>query len=289
MQLVPSSYSRKKSKRMEQYKYAKFEKGRDMALGGLWGIISDIHIPWHSQRSVDLAMTVFEDQGVTGILLGGDIGDFARIQMHGANHPEIQKTLQMEIDAIIDFLIELRKRFPGVRIVYCEGNHEDRLSRFIMSQCPVFWNMVSLKKRIEAENLDIEWHPYNERFWFDDANIFFQHSPKSYSVNAARTNYLAMPDCSAIYGCTHRPDQAHFPGSKEYYSVTMLGWHGDRGHFDQNKKEISENRRVFAYTKNHEKWGRSIALLTIDGKSHHLQHVLFKDYTCAVGGVIYEA
>ena len=68
----------------------------------------------------------------------------------------------------------------------------------------------------------------------------------------------------------------------------MNGWFGGLEIIQKNQREMPENRRVFKYTKNHERWNCSFTLVSTDGNTHHVQQIVMKDYQCAIGNEIYE-
>ena len=256
---------------------------------GLYGIIGDIHGPWNDERATNLAFDVMEDLGVNHIILNGDILDFYSINAYGPKHQDIQTKLEDEINWGKDFLTQLRVRFPKEEIIYIFGNHEYRLDKFIMANCPVFWNIIKLEKMLGLKDLKIKWVPYNEKYRIGKANLFAQHSPPSYAENAANTSFKKKFDVDHIWGCTHRSDRVVKTGSSgKVYTSYINGWFGDKGIITDLQARMPENRRVFQYTKNHEQWNSSFCIVSVDKKKYHVQQVIIKDYTAVVGGNLYE-
>lgn len=254
----------------------------------LYAVFGDLHAPYHDQRAIDLFLFICKDVGVTHLIINGDFLDFASISSHGPKHPDLQITLEEELYTGRELLETIRKALPNVKIIFNAGNHEWRLDRFIMQHCPSFWNMVKLEEQLNLKRMDIEYHPYNEKYRIEKTNCFVQHSPPSYSENAALTSLKKKLDQDHIYGCTHRPDWAIRPGSSgEIYQTHMLGWFGSTGYYDAIKGISSQERIAYRWTKGHETWACSFALVTTDGRKHHIQHVLMKDYTCVLGGHYY--
>lgn len=256
----------------------------------LFGILGDVHGPYEDFRALELAIDVFQDQDITNLIINGDFLDFYTLNAYGPKHPDVQESLETELfwgEETLDWII---KKLPGVKITFILGNHEFRLERFILDKCPMFYNLISLHKQLKLKEKGIEWVHYNERYQLGDSNCFVQHSPPSYSENSAATSLKKKIDQDHIWGCTHRPDSYFRTGaSGNVYSSYCLGWLGDKGIMQKLQREMPQNKRVFAYTKNHETWGRSIALVGVDGMQHHVQHIIIKpDYTCMVGSDIYE-
>lgn len=255
----------------------------------LYGVIGDIHLPFEDRRALDLALDIFEDQGITHLILNGDVLDFYCLNSYGAKHPDVQATLEDEFYAGQEFLNNLRKRFVDVKITYIFGNHEYRLDRFVMENCPGFWNLLKLEKQLNLKELGINWVPYNERYQLGKANIYCQHSPPSYSENAAVTSFKKKLDVDHIWNCTHRTDRSVKTGSSgTTYTSYINGWFGSKGIIEDLQAKMPDNRRVFSFTKNHEVWNRSFCLVYVDGPKYHVNQIIMKDYECMVGNTLYE-
>lgn len=254
----------------------------------LHGILGDIHIPWHDERKVSLALDVFEDQKITHLKINGDCLDFYNINFYGVDKT-IKATIEDEFHAGIEFLKYLRSRFPDIPIMLMEGNHEFRLSRFCNKNVPGFHNILSCQNMLQLDKYEIDWHPYNAPLEIGKSGLFVQHSPPSYSENHANTSIKKKIDQSFIWNCTHRPDFAlKVGGSGKYYKANCLGWFGDAGIIKKNQSEMPDNRKAYQFTKFHESWGCSFALAAVYGKEHFVQQIIIENYKCAVGNILYE-
>jgi len=228
------------------------------------GIINDLHIPYHSHKAISLALTVFKDAKVNEIILNGDVLDFYTINSHGAKHPDIKETLETELEAGKEFLVKLRKMFPDEKITFLYGNHEFRLDRFVMKECPHFWNILRLENQLGLEKLRINWLPYQEVYSLNK-KLKVVHSPPSYGVNGARTSLLKKIDVSYIYGCTHRVQHSCVTGdSGEVYHAWFNGWLGD----------AASNGNVFSFMKGHESWQSACIIAdVIDDYEFHVHQL----------------
>lgn len=113
-----------------------------LSTAGRWMIVSDIHIPFHSEAATDTAFNDAAKQGVRGIILNGDIFDFhwasrfVQDPRHLDAHAERERGVR--------FLADLRKAFPRAEIVFNEGNHEVRIVHYIMRR-PELFNLPELR------------------------------------------------------------------------------------------------------------------------------------------------
>lgn len=101
---------------------------------GTWGILSDIHIPYHDEEALEIALSHCEEVGVDHILLNGDTCDCYNISFHEKD-PE-ERDLANELYKTREFLAHLRERFPSSKIVYKIGNHEARWERYLATKAP---------------------------------------------------------------------------------------------------------------------------------------------------------
>jgi len=88
------------------------------------GILSDVHVPYHSEIAVAAAVGFLKDHDLSALLLNGDIADFYAISRYMKD--PAQRDFKGELEAVRDFIAYLRQEFPKIPIVYKTGNHEDR-------------------------------------------------------------------------------------------------------------------------------------------------------------------
>jgi len=106
------------------------------------GILSDIHIPYHDEASLNASLFYLLDWRPECIILNGDTIDM----YHGSDFEQDPRNRnpKYEFDVLRDFLKELYILFPKVRIIYKAGNHCERYEKKIMQRLPQF--------------LDLEWN-----------------------------------------------------------------------------------------------------------------------------------
>lgn len=246
-------------------------------------IIGDVHVPFHDTKSLGLVLDILEDRKLDRLVINGDFFDFYCINSHGPKHPDIQATLEYELESGREMLVNLRKRFPDLKIVFNSGNHEWRLDRFIINNCPAFWNLFTLENYIDFEGLDIEYYPYNNKYQLEKTNCFIQHSPPSYGVNGARTSLLKKLDQTYIYGCTHREQKACITAaSGQVHAAYFNGWLG-------SATETSEHAQVFSYAKGHQDWQQCFIIATVrDETEFFINQYSIRNHSVVVDGFLFE-
>jgi hypothetical protein len=119
-------------------------------------ILCDIHLPYESQEHVEVALDyAFTHHNPRHIILDGDLVDFMKISRFVS--PSDAMPLVAEISYAVEWLEKLRKRFPRHKITYIQGNHEERLQRFIWTRSPELDGLkgLNVKDQLELERLNI--------------------------------------------------------------------------------------------------------------------------------------
>ena len=97
-------------------------------------LLSDIHIPFHNKQALELAVSESERIGSTVILLNGDTIDCHELSRFERDPRE--RCFREEIPLIKQFLAFLRHKFPKARIVWKDGNHDERLYLYLRRHAP---------------------------------------------------------------------------------------------------------------------------------------------------------
>lgn len=126
-----------------------------MHVTGSIGILSDVHVPYHSELAVKAAVDHLKDHGLDGLLLNGDIADFYSISRY-MKDPK-QRNFKAELEAVRDFLSWLRQEFPSIPMVFKLGNHEERFAHWLFQHAPEISDapIMSLGTWLNLDQLDI--------------------------------------------------------------------------------------------------------------------------------------
>jgi predicted phosphodiesterase len=101
----------------------------DPQLPGLWGVLSDIHVPYHSEVALKAAVEHLKERQIVGLLLNGDIADFYSISRYVKN--PANRDFGDELAQVRQLLKWLRQEFPDATIIYKQGNHEERYQHWL--------------------------------------------------------------------------------------------------------------------------------------------------------------
>ena len=109
-------------------------------------ILSDLHIPYHDNNAIELALQYGVDKGANCILINGDMIDFYPISRFEKD-PR-QRSIKQEFDAVRQFLKYLRQKFPLARIVFKLGNHDERWEKWLEVKAPELLDMEEFQLEV---------------------------------------------------------------------------------------------------------------------------------------------
>jgi UDP-2,3-diacylglucosamine pyrophosphatase LpxH len=199
--------------------------------------LSDIHFPFQDRPSWGLTLEVMKDLKPNLVFLGGDILDCYAVSKYD-REPSRKLTLQQDLNYAYEELSKIRKAVgKEAEIVFLEGNHEQRLKKFLSSKAEELSVLEALELRhlLKLDSLNIKWIDNGTRtkigkLWhlhgneiaggganiakskFDKlgSNVIFGHHHKLQSYT--KRNYEGEVCGAWANGCLSdlQPDYAHF-------------------------------------------------------------------------------
>ena len=177
------------------------------------GVISDLHWPFHALYDDDgtlhgpylAAIEYLRDYGVQTLVINGDAMDCYNISTH--ERIESKRNFVWELDVARAMLAHLRRFFGDkVRIIYREGNHEERWLRYIAKNAEALQGMpeATLPELLKLRSQGIEWIGERSKLtvgklWIDHGHEWFG----SGGVNPAR-NYRMKAQDNILVGHVHK-------------------------------------------------------------------------------------
>lgn len=168
------------------------------------GILSDIHVPFHSLEALTCAIKYLKKQEIDCLYLNGDTFDFYSISRH-----EKEKDLRdfpREIEMARNFLQKLRDIFPTIPIYFKAGNHENRFQRYLFSQAEEFAGLHELQfdKFFRLDVLRIEYVEDWQGMFMGDLLVIHGHEGFGVGgINPSQSLFNKMY-CNTLMGHVHR-------------------------------------------------------------------------------------
>lgn len=194
------------------------------------GVISDAHWPFHDLRQDSdgnfygaylTAIEWLREQNVGTLLLNGDMVDCYNLSSH--EKLEAKREWAWELDVSRTMLKHLREFFGDkVRIVYREGNHEERLKRYLANKAKELQGTIYFDELLKMREHGIEWiHERDKiaagKLWIDHGHEWFGGG----GVNPAR-NYRMKAVDNVMVGHVHKTSTDLF--RKPLDGSFIAGW-----------------------------------------------------------------
>ena len=95
-------------------------------------LISDLHIPYHDVKAIELAFEYGQKHKVNTVFINGDLLDFHRLSKFMIDPRK--RSVKHEFDTAKAFLRSLRAAFPDALIYWLKGNHDIRYEHWLMTK-----------------------------------------------------------------------------------------------------------------------------------------------------------
>ena len=144
---------------------------------------------------------------VSCILINGDLIDFATISRHEKDWRH--RTIDEEFDAVKQFLKGLRKAFPKARIIFKEGNHDERWEKYLYVKAPEIFDCkdFQLEVILRCGELGIEVVKEKRKINIGRLTVLHGHEmPGGGGVNPARSTFLKTLE-NTLIGHVHKTSQ----------------------------------------------------------------------------------
>jgi predicted phosphodiesterase len=194
--------------------------------------VPDSHVPYEDKKAFNLLLKAGAAFKPDRIIIIGDFADFYAVSSHSKN-PNRRHDIQWEIEQVKARLKDLG-RLGASRKYYVAGNHEDRLSRYLMDKAPALFNSVKIPEILNLREMGWEYTEYKDSLALGKLNI--THDTGNCGPYA---HYRAQEvfQGNVVIGHTHRLGYAVVGNAKGKPHVgAMLGWLGDFNQVDYMHK-----------------------------------------------------
>lgn len=155
-------------------------------------VLCDAHVPYHDRVALARALDEGRKEGVDLIILLGDFSDFYSVS-RWEKDPR-KRDFAAELETVQEVLGVVRRAFPRARIIYKDGNHEERMLRYMTLKAPELLNLDihTTPQLLGLEGFEIEHVGDCRPIKLGKLNLIHGHEYRSISsaVNAARGLYL---------------------------------------------------------------------------------------------------
>jgi predicted phosphodiesterase len=240
-------------------------------------IVPDTHVPYEDRRAVRLVLDVAKDFQPHHLIFLGDFWDFYSVSSHSKD-PGRANDLEQEIEYGRKLVATIKGVAGNPKTTFIAGNHEDRLTRYLMDKAPALYNINSLPKVLGLKELGVDFVPYKEAFQL--GKILYTHDAGYAGANAHRQSFSAFQH-SVVIGHTHRlAYEIHGSALGESHLAAMFGWLGDAGQVDYMHR--IKIKRDWSH-------GFGLGYLNPQNGYTYLQPIPIVHYSAVVHGKLYKS
>lgn len=182
---------------------------------GVGMVIGDIHLPYHDRPTIERAVSEAVKRQAKWIILNGDTLDSHDLSEHDKDPGAARYSEEIKVGR--QLLRWLRGKLPKARIIVKEGNHDDRLTRYMMRRAPVISGLdgFDVPSLLKLADVGAEWVGGKRRIEAGKLNIIHGHEYHGGGgVSPARWLYLK----AGYVAMTN-----HFHRSSEYTRRNIRG------------------------------------------------------------------
>ena len=242
-------------------------------------VCSDVHVPGHSLPVMDAFVAIGKAVQAHGVVVAGDFLDLAEVSRHSAGsvaHLEGRRVA----DSFADGRAMLRHIVHEIDCTdnyFVDGNHEDRLNRWLRSGDNAVWlgtDAMAIDKALELRDLGFRYREGWPEAHVALGHLIITHGRYTNKYHAAK--HLDTWRCAVMYGHTHRPQLAYAPGFKSQQVAIGLGHCAD----------ITHSSMDYAPTPND--WANGFGLVSVRPSGvFHAEQINFYDGVASFGGRLY--
>jgi predicted phosphodiesterase len=184
--------------------------------------LSDIHVPFQNNDALRIVAKFIKDFQPDYVTFLGDTTDFYAISSFNKDPARIT-SLQADINESIQIIKRLQKVVPDASWRFHEGNHENRLQRYMWNNPEISsLDALTVPNLLHLPELGIKYIPQNKtdishRFVFTHGDMARKFS--NYTAKAMLEKY----GMSGISAHTHRAGQYYLTDASGFKSWTECG------------------------------------------------------------------
>jgi len=166
--------------------------------------LTDFHFPTEDKKVFSLALQVARAINPDILYLNGDMVDFGSISSF-LTAPNKRLSLSSDIKYAIKRLHELKLACPDAQIFYKEGNHCQRMQRYLSARAPELSGLedIELPKLLHLNDINATWVENDEKLRIGELYHLHGNEIATGLTYPARV-MLSKVNTNAIFGHTHR-------------------------------------------------------------------------------------
>lgn len=167
-------------------------------------IVSDVHVPFHSDDLVDSAVRLIRKLKPHNVIINGDLVDFFELSRFCVDTSR-QDQVQADIDTAVKIQARIRKAAPDARIIFNEGNHDNRIWTYLLKNAPALKSIRALDHAELFGHRDLEIQSFTGAGFRIRPTFLVKHGTMVRGeAGATAKAELMAAGVSGVSGHTHR-------------------------------------------------------------------------------------
>lgn len=232
--------------------------------------VPDTHRPYHDERAWQLMLKAAREFVPNIVVVLGDFADCYSISAHDKN-PTRAESFEEEINDVNKGLDDLEGSTPVAERYFVAGNHEHRLERFLQTNAPPLYSMLSIPRLLRLKERGWHYTPYQRSLKLGKLHVTHDEGNAGPQAHErARSSFVG----NVVIGHTHRMSVSYRGNAQGKAHVgAMFGWLG-------SLDKIDYMHRVRAQQWQH---GFGLGYMRTNGIVH-LESVPIVEGACVVAG-----
>lgn len=235
--------------------------------------IPDTHAPMHDKKAWACMLKVAADFKPDEVVYLGDFWDCYCVSDYTKNPTTNFKMLEEELVDGRNLLKEVERATKAKSFVFLQGNHEERIDRYIAVYAAKLAGCLETRKILQVPD-SYKWFPYGMKNIYRMGKLLATHGSLcgQYPAAAMARKY----GCSVIFGHTHKVQELQLRNaSGEIFRGINIGWLGDI-------------ETAAEYVKNVTDWCHGFAVGWFnDAGDFWIQIIPIVDYQCVFNGSLF--
>ena len=169
--------------------------------------VPDVHFPSHDPTAWGLMLQAAGDFKPHEVVILGDFFDCYSVSRYDKHPQKMFLDLQEELAVGVTAIERIINYLKPQKLWFLEGNHENRVSRYLANNAPLLLNAVKEPRELFGLPSSAAYIPYGQGGWINFDGLYAMHGFVT-GKNAA-SKALDRYGRSVIYGHTHQLQEAH--------------------------------------------------------------------------------
>lgn len=141
-----------------------------------WFFFSDMQMPHHDEKAVDLAFKVLKAYKPDVVVNIGDLADgTGSSRWADGTTEEVFAQAKDEAQGVKDYWAKVRKTLPNARLIWTEGNHDLRPFDYVDKKAPALKELITPESLWELSSYGVEYINYNAPPEVKMGDIYVHH------------------------------------------------------------------------------------------------------------------